>query len=313
LILVVTWMCVTGVAIAAPVRMNGDDIQRAMMPGALLEIDTPLHISIPVKVSTNHIISANSGALGLTLGAQKDRGRWWADGDKLCMKWFRWFDAKPRCMVLLRQGNRVYWHEGSGESGTATLTEANPIVAVVDMQQSATTSAQTARRVTTEAIPVPASHKRDAIPEPTVRFASEAFNEVIAAIKPIEHSQVSMLGGPVPTDEPQSEPATAPSSPSLVKQSKEPPAVGSPSLPARPREIFHVTGVRIDDELTLRSGPSEYHSAVGSVAAAGRNIEIIGECRGGWCPVRHGTDVGWVNRRYLVVERETHEASENPD
>ena len=68
LILIVTWMCVTGVAMAAPNRMTGDDIQRAMKPGALLEIDTPLRISIPVKVSTDGIVSANAGALGLTLG-----------------------------------------------------------------------------------------------------------------------------------------------------------------------------------------------------------------------------------------------------
>ncbi len=73
-------------------------------------------------------MSAEAGALGLTLGALKDRGRWWTDGDQLCMKWFRWFDAKPRCMVLHRDGNKVQWAEGSGESGTATITEARPVV-----------------------------------------------------------------------------------------------------------------------------------------------------------------------------------------
>jgi hypothetical protein len=115
------------IARAEPVRMTGEDIKRAM-PGALLEIDTPLRVSIPVKVGTDGLVSAEAGALGLTLGATKDRGRWWTDGDKLCMKWFRWFDAKPRCMTLLREGNRVQWSEGSGESGTATITEAPPVV-----------------------------------------------------------------------------------------------------------------------------------------------------------------------------------------
>jgi hypothetical protein len=114
-------------AMAEPVRMTGEDIKRAM-PGALLEIDTPLRVSIPVKVGTDGLVAAEAGALGLTLGATKDRGRWWTDGDKLCMKWFRWFDAKPRCMTLLREGNRVQWSEGSGESGTATITEAPPVV-----------------------------------------------------------------------------------------------------------------------------------------------------------------------------------------
>lgn len=115
------------IAKAEQVRMTGEDIKRAM-PGALLEIDTPLRISIPVKVHNDGLMSAEAGALGLTLGATKDRGRWWTDGDKLCMKWFRWFDAKVRCMVLHRDGNRVHWAEGSGESGTATITEATPVV-----------------------------------------------------------------------------------------------------------------------------------------------------------------------------------------
>ena len=122
-------------AMAEPVRMTGDDIKRAM-PGALLEIDTPLRISIPVKVGTDGLVSAEAGALGLTLGATKDRGRWWTEGDKLCMKWFRWFDAKPRCMALLREGNRVQWSEGSGESGTATITEAPPVVAAAGPRRS---------------------------------------------------------------------------------------------------------------------------------------------------------------------------------
>ena len=131
LITLIGLLGVGNTAMAEPVRMSGDDIKRAM-PGALLEIDTPLRISIPVKVGTDGLVSAEAGALGLTLGATKDRGRWWTDGDKLCMKWFRWFDAKPRCMVLLRDGNRVQWSEGSGESGTATITEAAPIVAAVE-------------------------------------------------------------------------------------------------------------------------------------------------------------------------------------
>ena len=125
---VIGLMGIASTAMAEPVRMTGDDIKRAM-PGALLEIDTPLRLSIPVKVGSDGLMSAEAGALGLTLGATKDRGRWWTEGDKLCMKWFRWFDAKPRCMALRRDGNKVYWAEGSGENGTATITEAQPIVA----------------------------------------------------------------------------------------------------------------------------------------------------------------------------------------
>ena len=128
LVTVIGLIGIASSAKAGPVRMSGDDIKRVMQPGAVLAIDTPLHISIPVTVAPGGIVSAEAGALGLTLGALKDRGRWWTDGDQLCMKWFRWFDAKPRCMVLHRDGNKVQWAEGSGETGTATITEAPPVV-----------------------------------------------------------------------------------------------------------------------------------------------------------------------------------------
>ena len=94
LVTVIGLIGIASVAKAGPVRMTGDDIKRVMQPGAVLEIDTPLHIGIPVTVAHGGIVSAEAGALGLTLGALKDRGRWWTEGDQLCMKWFRWFDAK---------------------------------------------------------------------------------------------------------------------------------------------------------------------------------------------------------------------------
>ena len=50
-------------AMAEPVRMTGDDIRRAM-PGALLEIDTPLRIAIPVKVGTDGLMSAEADRRG---------------------------------------------------------------------------------------------------------------------------------------------------------------------------------------------------------------------------------------------------------
>ena len=45
----------------------------------------------------------------------------------------------------------------------------------------------------------------------------------------------------------------------------------------------------------------------------GRNVAIIGECRGVWCPVRYGRVVGWVNRYYIEAEGEAQEPSDNPD
>lgn len=334
LVMFVAWMGAAGAVMAGSVRMTGDDIQRAMMPGALLEIDTPLHISIPVKVSTNGIVSGEAGALGLTLGATKDRGRWWTEGDKLCVKWFRWFDAKPRCMVLQREGNKVYWQEGSGESGTAMLTEANQIVAVSDSKLAA--NAVPKVRVSpanTEATAPPATGTMGTAEEPSVRVATAALTNVIAAIEPVERPAISKLGAGIPSVDAENklvaqpaEPVTATPTPLPARSERRKavaPGARQPKVAAgatrqseqsaKPAQLFRIAGVQAGDELNVRSGPAEYHSAVGGIPPDGHKVKIVGECHGVWCPIRHGSVVGWVNRYYLKDEGASPDATGDPD
>lgn len=183
LVTVVGLLAGVSAAMAAPVRMSGDEIKRAM-PGALLEIDTPLRMTIPVRVGTNGLMSGEAGALGLTLGATKDRGRWWTEGDKLCMKWFRWFDAKPRCMVLHREGNRVHWSEASGERGTATITEAKPVIAAATATKPKRPPARPAAPAVADKRPVAPRQQVAAapVPEPEPKAATAAASD---AQKPI--------------------------------------------------------------------------------------------------------------------------------
>ena len=371
------------VAMAEQVRMTGDDIKRAM-PGALLEIDTPLRIVIPVKVGTDGLVSAEAGALGLTLGATKDRGRWWTDGDKLCMKWFRWFDAKVRCMVLHREGNRVHWAEGSGESGTATITEAAPVVAAAApkpkkekkvvtaaLSESVATSvesdasapaaepaatppaeAQTAPDATAANAPsatpdtspapeAPAAPNAAAVPEtpatsdrtPALQFAAAALMEALPKPAPITPSKLGMTDAapadsppPAVAAEPSAESGTAeptaeaPVPPPVVEsQPKQKPKVKvavaappvhtaapptrRPGAVAKPVQVsFRVSGVVEGDTLNVRSGPSEYHPAVGRIPASGRGVHIVGACRELWCPIKQGKLKGWVNRYYLAED-----------
>jgi uncharacterized protein YraI len=65
---------------------------------------------------------------------------------------------------------------------------------------------------------------------------------------------------------------------------------------------FRVSRVDDGDMLNVRSGPSEYHEAVGAIPAGGRGVQIVGACRELWCPIRHGQLKGWVNRYYLVED-----------
>jgi hypothetical protein len=310
-------------AIAEPVRMTGDDIRRAM-PGALLEIDTPLRLAIPVKVGTDGLMSAEAGALGLTLGATKDRGRWWTADDKLCMKWFRWFDAKERCMVLHRDGNRVQWAEGSGESGTATITEAPKTVVA-----SAPAKPKKVHKVV-EAPPVQrvedaASSPAPVVDEPAVArperkpFATAALDAAALdrVLQPEKEPGPARLGMNEIEATPDVAPAAAPrdevpvqrADPSAAKkspQAKAPPArkVARKEPPAAKvaAPTFRVSGVGYGDTLNVRKGPSEYHDAVGTIPSEGRGVQITGACRDLWCPIRHGRTTGWVNRFYLAEE-----------
>jgi len=372
-----------GAAVAAPARMTSEDIKRAM-PGALLEIDTPLRITIPVKVGTDGLMSAEAGALGLTLGATKDRGRWWTENDKLCMKWFRWFDSKPRCMVLHREGNRVQWAEASGESGTATITEAqqpepSPIIAAVKPKPAPApvrapepevvqVDERPARNMRAESgfapdaptviINRPAETEvaqadyEPAKPEAPSRFSTAALGKMLAAATTPKKPEPSRLGmgaeidgegagvawddatvvAPyiIKTPPVQRPKEAAPARKQAnIKQAntKQQPRTASAghtpadttrkvaarqvpeAVPQPGRPSFRVYGVEYGDHLNVRSGPSEYHTPVGAISREGRGVQIVGECRDLWCPIRYGELSGWVNRYYLAEEGGTQRAS----
>src|SRR5659263_271082 len=51
--LAVSWIGVATVATAGPVRMTDDAIKQQLTSSAVLEIDTPLGLTIPVRFSSN--------------------------------------------------------------------------------------------------------------------------------------------------------------------------------------------------------------------------------------------------------------------
>ena len=112
-------------AFAGPVALSGDDLKRSLN-GALIEMDTPLGTKIPVRFGTDGLVSGEAGDLAPLLGSARDRGRWWIDGDRICSKWFRWFDAEPQCLSVQQDGDRLFWQQDNGKKGTATLVEGPP-------------------------------------------------------------------------------------------------------------------------------------------------------------------------------------------
>jgi hypothetical protein len=232
------------------------------------------------------------------LGAAKDRGRWWTDHDRLCVKWFRWFDAKPRCITLQREGSRIYWRDQEGESGTATLEEVQRVAPVPGEIRPTSPLPPNIEQAS-----IPTTEPSDTVP--SLRFSPPVLGEIVAMTVP--DTGMLRLGAYVAPEQPppaskeatQSRPSELASSPSMRPS---PPNAATRIGAVRGRIAFHVAGVDAGDTLNVRSGPSEYHEAVSSLPAEGHGVQIIGACRDVWCPIQHGHVVGWVNRYYLAED-----------
>jgi len=59
-----------------------------------------------------------------------------------------------------------------------------------------------------------------------------------------------------------------------------------------------VTGIRWNDTLAVRSGPSTSYRRVGDLAPDAINIKIL-ECRNNWCNIEYRNIVGWSHTKYL--------------
>jgi hypothetical protein len=310
LILVGVLLGIASSAWADPLPLTGEALRQELV-GSLLEIDTPLAgVVIPVRVSADGLVSVDAGPLASTLGASHDRGRWWINNDRLCVKWFRWFEAQTRCIAVTEEGTRIYWREAGGESGTATITKSSPEPAKVDPPisieaiQTRTPSTKpptsSEESVGVTSVPTPPT---DSV-EP-MRFAAV---DLVAGLLPASTAgpEPNKLG--VGTSDPQKSMTPL----AVVARNQPPPppriAMKAPQ-PTTPMPSFRVIRVAVDDALIIRSGPSELHPSVGVIPPDGKGVLIVGVCRDLWCPVRHRRSMGWVNRYYLADES----ASSSPE
>jgi hypothetical protein len=355
-------------ALADPVPLANDELKKTVA-GSTVEIDTPLGSTVPMRFGTDGLVSAEAGVLAPVLGSAKDRGRWWVDGDKLCTKWFRWFDAGVRCLTIARDGARIHWRKiDDGETGTGTLVNWTPpgekkatVVAKADAPPPAKKpEPESEKRGTKLAVP-----PRD-VPEPPP--APEAPPTVVARADPNPAAEDAFGGEPAmrfggagllgasalaapevkaadPAPTPQAEKLPDPQRPvaklpakdakkkdvaASAKAAKKAPVQRQASLqavaPAKtapqrrppPREdwegvnvatsaaspagLYRVRGVADYDVLNVRRGPSEEHVSIASIPPTGRRVEIIGQCRADWCPIRYGGITGWVNSYYLAED-----------
>jgi len=180
-------------AFADPVPLANDEL-KTTVSGSIVEIDTPLGTTVPMRFGTDGLVSAEAGALAPVLGSAKDRGRWWVDGEKLCTKWFRWFDAQVRCLTIARDGNRIAWRKlDDGETGTATLIPA----AQPEGPKEKIAKAAAAPTVVAKAEPARAKKKRAALqPVPAPEQEPAQVQE------PVPQASVTVAEAPAPQPEP---------------------------------------------------------------------------------------------------------------
>jgi hypothetical protein len=323
-----------------------------------------------MRFGADGLVSAEAGVLGPVLGSAKDRGRWWVDGEKLCTKWFRWFDAQVRCLTIARDGSRIAWRKiDDGETGTATLIQEEQPTQKAPQNQDRTVVAKAdapkAPKKKVEAAPAPsappvaavevvappasetaeqtvvAQAERALPPEapgerPMMRFggaglldssAQAAGREELApavppssvagphktaaapALSDMASADLSPVRRPSAAAKKQAVAkrpapviARAPEAPPKTKEGIKQRHAGLATSSIRTVALYRVQGVRRDDVLNVRRGPSDQHVQIAAIPPTGRQVEITGRCQLDWCPIRYGGIQGWVNRYYLTED-----------
>lgn len=302
-------------ALAEPVKLVGPAIEAAVR-GAVIEIDTPIGTTVPVRYGTDGRVSGKAGSVAFFLGAAEDEGRWWVEqGYKLCHKWNRWFDGDEFCLVLKRDGDILHWRNGDGDTGTATIVKkaeprpaivaaatpkpaparkavpAKPVPVMAAAMIPATTPATPAAATATDVSPKTAAADTPKAAEPT------ATAPAIAKPAPTTSAAATVKTKPAAKTNP---PKTPPTPVALTKPDLTKPDLTKPATtPSAADPTFRVTMVEPGDVLWIRQGPSMHHVPVGSIPHRGRGVAITGACRGEWCPVRFAGYKGWANHWYL--------------
>jgi hypothetical protein len=101
-------------------QMDGGALRKAVA-GKTVHLATPLG-GLPINYRMNGTMSGRAGVLASYTGSERDRGRWWIVGDKLCQRWNSWLGGKSYCFRLRQQGATVHWTRNDGVNGVATIT-----------------------------------------------------------------------------------------------------------------------------------------------------------------------------------------------
>ena len=278
--------------------LSGDVIKK-IIPGAILQIDTPVGTVVPVSYGRDGTLAGRAGAVAFYLGSASDSGRWWVAGSKLCHKWKIWFKAEPQCILLQRRGARIAWRDDDGESGTATLIAARQLARPAPLGSPAAKR----RRPVRVASPVrsrkltPPASKRKTVrvsPVPGKRAARKPETKAAPARRLTIAQVLARSEGPKP---PRTRVVTK-RSPVVTTRSIAPPVQA-----ARLAPTYRTVRMPVGDVLNIRVAPDATARIVGRIPRGAGGIQITNYCRGYWCPVVYRQHAGWVNRYYLAFDK----------
>lgn len=154
----------------------GDEELKSAVSGKTVTIETPLGLPITVNYGANGTMTGTTGtALGVYLGAVKDRGRWQVKGGKLCQKWFKWLSGETTCLTLRQDGSKIVWRSDEGQTGTAMIEPGPPAFDGVTAS---------GLGLLPRAAPPVAPAAVEPQPEPVPKPQAEAPRAVTAAVKP---------------------------------------------------------------------------------------------------------------------------------
>ncbi len=288
-------------------RLSGATLHQNI-PGARINLDTPLGTVVPVAYGTDGTLQGSAGAVSFYLGAARDRGKWWIEGSRLCHQWTVWFNGRKKCFeIVLKPANRIEWSEPGGDSGTGT------IVSLGRAPQSAPRQFEVAAAPRTNP-PATAEVARPQVARPQVarsatvrssarseppgtdpklnRSASGSPQQRPPQQRPPEQRHLvraAGLGAPKPLPEPRATPKPWATS------------VDRAALAAGP--LFSVVNVADDDVLNIRRGPSAATEIVATIPPRASTVRMQGKCAEEWCLIRYGGNGGWVNRYFLAPLR----------
>ncbi|MEM8972250.1 MAG: SH3 domain-containing protein [Pseudomonadota bacterium] len=282
-----------------------------------VNFETPLGVTLPVRFHGDRSLSGNSGAIARHLGSERDRGRWWVEGPRLCQKWNVWFDGNTNCVEIFRSGDQITWKGRDGKSGRGQIVR-RVLVTKQQRLRLPAPSALGARVPKMRSLGDVQTDKTIGRYSQPLRETGQSYQVARSrrgqSIQVVAYpSQSSQVLGQVDVATRELRgwgqcangwcPVVFRGQHGWIEQ-KFLKRSAPRAMPSHlgPGLFYRVTKVKSWDVLNVRRQPNMSAALVGQLAPHAQNIRLIGVCRGLWCPIMVRGQRGWVNSHYLAIQ-----------